>query len=597
VSTPAKKKPDDDGFVEDGFVEDAPAPEPTLPSAGPSPEALAAIARMAERPAPAGPQTTGLDAFGRGAGQGASLGFGDEMAGFGAWLAGGGKDEIPRAAGRGVDAPASDVTSYEAARDAERQANALARKEHGGAYLAGELVGGTAPAVALGAGASKFIPAITRLAPAARAGIEGAALGGVTGAGTSEADDAAGVTRDALHGAEVGGLAGAGLSMAAPYVGKAVKGAAGWVGENLGRGANTEAVAAAGPHGNDTRNLMRDFGDDALNDFGQSIRDQNLGGNAPGAGWETYAKNAEKQLAEIGPAIGAATKRADAQGVRVNSGDIVSEMLDRGAELENLPQVPAIKKQIDDLLENAVALDNAGEMSFGQAVEFRRKLDDIAWDAAAAKQSQVAKDARALAVKMRGAIDDSLKEADPDLRNELVALNQRYSTAARVHKYATTRLAKESGLQIGGLSGKLLGGAGAATGFATGGPIGAAKGAALGYATDKLVKERGHDILSKTLGAGERLANGLSRVAVKEPIQRVATDVAAEQAPAFAAMPSRQAASADDGIDDPQYGSMLAAHSPGQQRSIMYSTLLLNDPAFRERRRLRAQDEEKQEGK
>jgi hypothetical protein len=601
----------------------------------------------ASAPSAPRPRTTAGQAFGLGTADGASMGFADEASGLGAWLASkfnGG--DIPRASGRGVDAPISDTTDYEAGRNEFRADEDAAANEHALAYRGGQGVGivGTAMAPipggqALGRVTARVAPRVAgaliergvgetlanglgRVAQrAAVAAPTGAALGALNAAGDSEAS----LTRnpgqlrdDVVHGAEMGALAGPivgeGVHQAMKVPGAIARGigkANTAIGDAFGRGANKEAVAAAGPQGNDTRKLMRDFGDTAVNDFGQSIRDQNLGGKLPGTGWDTYAKNAEKQMAELGPAIGEATKRADAQGVRINSGSIVSDLLDRASELENLPQVPAIKAQIDDLLENAVAIDSAGAMSFGQAVEFRRKLDDIAWDAAAAKQSQTAKDARELAGKMRGAIDDSLKQADPALRDELSALNQRYSTAARVHKYATTRVAKEAGLQIGGLTGKLASGLGFAHGMMHGGPVMAAQEMAAGYAADKLIKERGHDIASKTLGAGQALFSGAGNVmrraadATGSAIERspVAQAMgegvqlqAAGRAPSSMFHPEPQAATADDGTDDPQYGTMLAAHAPGQQRSIMYSTLMLQDPAFRERRRKRAQDEQTQEG-
>ena len=46
------------------------------------------------------------------------------------------------------------------------------------------------------------------------------------------------------------------------------------------------------------------------------------------------------------------------------------------------------------------------------------------------------------------------------------------------------------------------------------------------------------------------------------------------------------------GTDDPEYGAMIAAQPAGQQRSDMYGFLLLQDPEFRERERLRSMNKE-----
>src|ERR1043165_5341782 len=99
------------------------------------------------------PSDTAED-FAVGAGQSASLGLADEAQGFGSWLAGRlealGEGPRVRMAGPGVGAPVSEATDYTVGRDAARAREDLAHERSPIATPAGELVGGAAPAVALG---------------------------------------------------------------------------------------------------------------------------------------------------------------------------------------------------------------------------------------------------------------------------------------------------------------------------------------------------------------------------------------------------------------------------------------------------------------
>jgi hypothetical protein len=176
-----------------------------------------------------------MESLGRGALQGATLGFGDEAAGAITGLMQGGVNLLPKSLARALDveqAPASDAYAF--SRDSERQANAAADKAHGGYYLGGNLVGGalTAPllpgvAAAKGAG----------LGARTLAGIaNGATQGAAFGLGASNAQLA---STDALKDTLTGGLVGGAIGGAAPVVGAGIGKLAG----RAKRGA-AEAVAA-----------------------------------------------------------------------------------------------------------------------------------------------------------------------------------------------------------------------------------------------------------------------------------------------------------------------------------------------------------------
>jgi hypothetical protein len=121
------------------------------------------------------------EALGRGALQGVTLGFSDEIAGA-------------------IGSLFSDK-SYSQIRDESRAANEAARQAHGGFYLGGELVGGAATSVVPGLNIAKGASIATAAGKAALAG-------GLSGIGSSDKQDFAGVAMDAAKAAAAGAVIG-----------------------------------------------------------------------------------------------------------------------------------------------------------------------------------------------------------------------------------------------------------------------------------------------------------------------------------------------------------------------------------------------------
>lgn len=197
------RKPAADPF--DGLDAVDPADDPFTGLGAPEPEPAPAPSPTPDEPvAPA--RTSTLEAVARGAGQSASFGGADEVAGVAAFISrlkneleG---DEPPRAAGRGIDAPVmhplrAAIDSYGASRDVEREANVkaaadtaydkrgmnpvLAALTPDSAFGTGELVGAAATAAApVGAvgQAGKGLKLAQRIKAAAK---PGAAIGAGTG--------------------------------------------------------------------------------------------------------------------------------------------------------------------------------------------------------------------------------------------------------------------------------------------------------------------------------------------------------------------------------------------------------------------------------
>lgn len=192
---------------------------------------------------PAAPDGPGVgEAMARGAGQGATLGFGDEAS---AAVEAGLQKVLPEALG-GIDYGKPFGTLYRENRDVNRRENTAARKEHPWAYGAGEMVGATPAAIATGGkGAASLL----------RNALQGAAFGAAAGVGGSEeAPGSAGITGAALGGAIGAGVPLVGRSVLLPLIQKLRD-----VGTNAGRrvltrvssslsnrkGLSDEAVAAA----------------------------------------------------------------------------------------------------------------------------------------------------------------------------------------------------------------------------------------------------------------------------------------------------------------------------------------------------------------
>lgn len=139
-----------------------------------------------------------LEALGRGALQGVTLGFSDEIAGA-------------------IGSLFSDK-SYTDIRDEARAANEAAKAAHGGFYLGGEIGGGAVGSLIPGLGVAKG-------ASVAAAAGKAALLGGASGLGSSNADltkgDFASAALDAAKGAAAGAVIGGGVQKLSNVLSKA----------------------------------------------------------------------------------------------------------------------------------------------------------------------------------------------------------------------------------------------------------------------------------------------------------------------------------------------------------------------------------------
>lgn len=154
-----------------------------------------------------------LEIFGRGAGQGVTFGFGDEINGAVQAL---GQRYLPEKWGGGGEAaqrrPLADL--YRASVDSDRLANHRAEATNKRLFLAGNIAGGlvTAPLLTTGGApmlAARGAPLTTNLGRLMLQGAKTGALGGaISGLGTSEEQTLGGMAKDTAIGAGAGAAVG-----------------------------------------------------------------------------------------------------------------------------------------------------------------------------------------------------------------------------------------------------------------------------------------------------------------------------------------------------------------------------------------------------
>jgi hypothetical protein len=190
---------------------------------------------------------TGLLSAGvQGFGQGASLGFSDELNG----VVGGGLDKVlPESLG-GAQAGKSFLDLYRENRDFARKLNAKAAGDQPAAYLGGNLAGGLATTIAT---SGLIKPAI------GSAGI----MGAVQGLGSSDADLTKGDVVGAARDTAIGGALGIGAGLLGNEAGKIVGGAA----DRLKGFANKQALASLRGTAGDYAKILGRGQVDNLGDF------------------------------------------------------------------------------------------------------------------------------------------------------------------------------------------------------------------------------------------------------------------------------------------------------------------------------------------
>jgi hypothetical protein len=269
-------------------------------------------AYLQSQPDPIAPETSAV----LGAGQGITLGFGDEIVGAG-------RAAIDKISGK----EGSFGDNYRTRQKEIEAYLAEAERQNPKSYMAGNIGGGVA---------TMAVPGLNLLAPVKGASAAGniarlATAGGIAGAGSSEHtlgsyQDAKGLAADTAKGAAIGAGTGAAFEGAGKVFGKYLNP------EELRRFANEKAVKATGATGPD----MTKLGEDNIQKMGASLNRNKI--VSPLSGFKKIAERSEAVRDTSGASIGSAIKKID---------DNVNEVVRSVSELELSPeQLKAISTEL-----------------------------------------------------------------------------------------------------------------------------------------------------------------------------------------------------------------------------------------------------------
>lgn len=457
---------------------------------------------------------------GRGALQGLTMGFADELGGAGTAVLQGVTNLLPEKARTALDLVESGAgDAYTYSRDQARAADRAAKEESPWAYGAGEVAG------------SVLSPASKALAPlkaakgasvAQRVGIaagNAALQGGAMGLGSSEASGVGGNLEDAI----IGGALGAGTGAALTRAGAALKAAPAAL-----RGlAERRAVKAAGAIQSDISGMrpeqIQAMGRQALDEpglirFGDKAAD--------------IARRAKVARKEAGDAVGAALRQVDATGTPFDVDALAKRVgADLGARTKGNP---IAQEDLRAVLKEARLNELDRRATFEAMHAIKRRIADGLFNRADPPAR------KRLAEQLVGVLTDEIdRQAEmaggAGARSALEAAKARAGPLINLAKVGAKAQKRELGNRMLSPSDYITGAAGMAgslAGAAAAGPLGAMTGPVMALA-HKLVRERGSasvavlaDRLSKKLAAAPqsfgRYAPMLQRAGAQSPVALVA---------------------------------------------------------------------------
>ena len=512
-------------------------------------------------PAPAqvaqpAPEPVGMgEAAARGAGQGASLGFADEMGGFGSWLA---SKVHPNTTGTGG--------AYTGGRNQERGANAAAQKAHPMVYGAAEMAGGSAPAALLGGVGGKVVGKVApkfaeylasgSLGARATAGAAGGAVQGVAvGAGTSEADSAGGVALDAAVGAGLGGTVGAAI----PAIPAAVRGAGKKLtgaSDELGRIATEQRLAAAGVERSGFKKLRAKPG--GLERYAEGADRLGIGkGGVLPQTVRQHADQADAAAETARAAKDAIVARLDGAGAKVSGkrvGDAIRE-LKKGVDRRS-------GQHIED---EAVYFDELGDLPWSEMnLELQGAGSGTKWDS----NSPIAKMGKKVYGKINEAMASSADDIEPEAGKAWRAAKEDEHIAMKLGEFGENKLNQAGNRGISPTDYMAGGGAAVVAGPAAG--VGA-------IVANKLLRSREHAVAAPLAKGAARMFGSAAGVAdragakIGAALDSTAGRIGAQSIAGQAGTSSAAASSK----------SPTSTESPNAEQHVQQQQSAATDPEFR----------------
>lgn len=347
-----------------------------------------------QAPTPAEP--TQLDAAGRGALQGASMGYADELAGA---LGAGGQALSKK---KLTDL----LNDYRAARDAYRAKDQAAKSKYPGTFVGSQLVGGLAGA----------------MLPMGELGLAGkiaagAGVGGAAGLGNSQADLTQGEVGQAAKDTALGAGVGAALGAASNMIPSA---------KELPAYAEKEAIRATGAAPAKALRFSPKAGrfllDNGIVKFGSNP--------------ENIAENAEQALAQHGQTIGDALSKLEAEGTPpLNKTDLIQQMLNRANEMKQSAYGAPVARKLEQLAGDIGSPEVPTDLPLSQVEQMKRGFQGL---------SNYTKPNTTLAQKeaasiLRQNVENAATAQNPELANTFTQAKDAYSILSPIQEAAKMR--------------------------------------------------------------------------------------------------------------------------------------------------------------
>lgn len=417
-------------------------------------------------------------------GSGATLGFLDELAAAGGSLV----DVVKRS-----DKSLSDIPELYKRNKADfREAMGASATQNPGTAMGAELVGSLAPGLLVpGSGSS----ALTRLGAAS-------GLGGLSGAGQSDAKSMSELSADVAGGALMGGLfqgggelVGKGLSKAAEKAAKseALKRLTGSAGGFFGTAADDLSARALGAQ----KSIIKNEGVNKIRAAGRQALDNDMLNTKLDT--DDMIKLNEALLKEGGESMGKVYQTIDESGIKsgFNPLDVALDVEKESGDFYRTAINKDITKQFENTIESILSR-GADDIPLQKAQELKSELDKVAnWKKPFVNdptdKEKMARDAVRI-VKQR--IDESTDQASkalniPSLLEDLKQGRSKFGAASTTEKLLSNKQSMEQGNKIFGLTDTIVGVGGGLGGLYSGDESGGLTTAAAAIAAKKLGSKYG----------------------------------------------------------------------------------------------------------
>lgn len=382
-----------------------------------------------------------LTALGRGATQGLSLGFADEIAGG----VGSAKNAISNMSLSDV------VKDYIRKRDEYRQDDEAAKKAHPNYFTGGEVGGGLATAFIPGANIGKIGTVAGRVAASG-------VLGAATGLGTSNADLTKGEYGQAAKDTALGGVIGTAIPVAlekgvVPLVSKGGQ----MLGNKLGSAAENFAVKATGATGREAENFAPGTGRALLDEGVVKF----------GSGPQGVATRANQVLERSGDAIDTALNEVPDT---ISKTQVMADLKQRASALRQDPSQAPVARRIEKIIENIADPAVPEDLTALQAEQIKRGFQG---------QSNYFKPNTTQATKetasvFKNAVEQKASDFDPAVAGLFEGAKKDYGMFKPVADAAERRSSQLEQSPIGGFMDMATAGVGSmATGIPHAGPVAA----------------------------------------------------------------------------------------------------------------------------